>query len=55
MTNAVIQDLCIGQSYHHQLSVNRTAVTHIRVSFAVKQLPELEELNCDYETDIIKI
>jgi hypothetical protein len=49
-----MQVFCNGQSSVQKLSVNRTEVTHIGIRFAIEHLPELKELNCDNESDILK-
>ncbi len=54
MTDTVVKVFCNGQSSLHKLSVLRTAVTHTGIRFAIEHLPELKELDCDNETDILK-
>jgi hypothetical protein len=54
VTDSVMQDFCNGQSSLQKLSVYRTEVTHIGIRFAIEHLPELKELNCDNESDILK-
>jgi hypothetical protein len=50
-----MQVFCNGQSSLHKLSVRGTAVTHIRVRFAIEHLPELKDLDYDVESDILKV
>jgi hypothetical protein len=50
-----MQVFCNGQSSLHKLSVRGTAVTHIGVRFAIEHLPELKDLDCDVESDILKV
>ncbi len=54
MTDTVVKVFCNSQSSLQKLSVRGTAVTHIGILFAIKHLPELKELNCDNESDILK-
>ncbi len=53
VTDTVVEVFCKGQSSLHILSVGRTAVTHIGIRFAIEHLPELKELNCDNESNIL--
>jgi hypothetical protein len=54
VTDSVVEVFCNGQSSLQKLSVNGTEVTHIGIRFAIEHLPELKELNCDSESDILK-
>ena len=49
-----MQVFCKGQSSLYKLSVLGTEVTHAGIRFAIEHLPELKELNCDNESDILK-
>jgi hypothetical protein len=49
-----MQVFCNGQSSLQKLSVAETAVTVIGIRFAIEHLPELKDLDCDNETDILK-
>jgi hypothetical protein len=50
-----MQVFCNGQSALHKLSVWGTEVTHIGIQCAIEHLPELEELDCDNDSDILKV
>ncbi len=54
VTDYAMQVFCNGQSSLQKLSVNRTEVTHSGIRFAIEHLPELKELNCNNESDILK-
>jgi len=54
VTDSVVEVFCNGQSSLQKLSVNGTEVTHSGIRFAIEHLPELKELNCDNESDILK-
>ncbi|XP_046452047.1 uncharacterized protein LOC124200011 isoform X2 [Daphnia pulex] len=54
VTDSVVEVCCNGQSSLHKLSLNGTEVTHSGIRFAIEHLPELKELNCDNESDILK-
>jgi hypothetical protein len=55
VTDMVVLVFCNGQSDLHKLSVNRTEVTPIGIRFAIEHLSELEELDCDNDSEILKI
>ncbi|XP_046454758.1 uncharacterized protein LOC124202469 [Daphnia pulex] len=54
VTDSAMQVFCNGQSSLQKLSVNRTEVTHSGIRFAIEHLPELKELNCDDDSDILR-
>jgi hypothetical protein len=54
VTDSVVEVFCNGQSSLQKLSVRRTEVTHSGIRFAIEHLPELKELDCDDESDILK-
>jgi hypothetical protein len=54
VTDSVVEVFCKGQSSLHQLSILKTTVTIIGIRFAIEHLPELKELICDNESDILK-
>jgi hypothetical protein len=54
VTDTVVKVFCNGQSSLQKLSVNGTEVTHSGIRFAIEHLPELKELNCDNNSDILK-
>jgi hypothetical protein len=49
-----MQVFCNGQSSLQKLSVRQTAVTLIGIRFAIEHLPELEGLDCNNDSDILK-
>ncbi|XP_046437995.1 uncharacterized protein LOC124189402 [Daphnia pulex] len=55
VTDSVMQVFCNGQSSLQKLSVRQTAVTLIGIRFAIEHLPELEELDCDNDSDILNV
>jgi hypothetical protein len=54
VTDSVVEVCCNGQSSLQKLSVYGTEVTHIGIRFAIEHLPELKELNCDDDSDILR-
>ncbi|XP_046453642.1 uncharacterized protein LOC124201192 isoform X3 [Daphnia pulex] len=55
VTDSVMQVFCNGQSSLQKLSVRGTEVTLIGIRFAIEHLPELKELDCHIESDILQI
>ncbi|EFX80501.1 hypothetical protein DAPPUDRAFT_304136 [Daphnia pulex] len=55
VTDSVMQVFCNGQSSLQKLSVRGTEVTLIGIRFAIEHLPELKEINCKDESDILQI
>ncbi|XP_046440959.1 uncharacterized protein LOC124191946 [Daphnia pulex] len=54
VTDTVVKVFCNSQSSLQKLSVYGTEVTDSGIRFAIEHLPELKELNCDNESDILK-